>query len=199
VLNAEAEGFVDEFTDSAETLERKLGRKLTNQENDALWDSFPNEVEGDIDVEGAFERLYGEKESFEGRDPLSLDTPEGRASYMGERLKDLEAEGEQPPQAVKPSPSMRPTSSAPSTCRPGSQGPRWPGAGRARQRTDAGGGARSAADASGVALPHPSDDERCAQPALGWPGPRRHGDVRRERPGACRRRGRGRRRRARWR
>jgi hypothetical protein len=52
VLNAEAEGFVDEFTDSAETLERKLGRKLTNQENDALWDSFPNEVEGDIDVEG---------------------------------------------------------------------------------------------------------------------------------------------------
>jgi hypothetical protein len=49
----------------------------------------------------------------------------------------------------------------------------------------------AACDARAAALLRPSDGERCARPALGWPRPRRLGGVRRGRPGACRRRGKG--------
>jgi hypothetical protein len=57
--------------------------------------------------------------------------------------------------------------------------------------------ARAGTDARAVAPPGLSDDVRCAPPAPGWPEPRRLGGVRRERSGACRRRGRGPRRHAR--
>jgi hypothetical protein len=57
--------------------------------------------------------------------------------------------------------------------------------------------ATAGCDARAAALPRPSDGGRCAPPALGWPRPHPLGGVRRERPGACRRRGKGARRRAR--
>jgi hypothetical protein len=49
----------------------------------------------------------------------------------------------------------------------------------------------AACDARAATLLRPSDGERCARPALGWPRPRRLGGVRRGRPGACRRRNKG--------
>jgi hypothetical protein len=60
----------------------------------------------------------------------------------------------------------------------------------APSREGAGRGATVGADARAATFPRRSDGECCAPPGLGWPRPRRPGGVRRERPGAGRRRGR---------
>jgi hypothetical protein len=57
------------------------------------------------------------------------------------------------------------------------------------RRSASGRAATVACVARAAALPRPSDDERSAPPALGWPRPRRPGGVRSARPGACRRSG----------
>jgi hypothetical protein len=59
-----------------------------------------------------------------------------------------------------------------------------------RQERGAERGATVGADAHAAMLPRRSDGERCAPPRLGWPRACRSGGVRRERPGAGRRRGR---------
>jgi hypothetical protein len=73
---------------------------------DAIGNLALEQMDGDVGA--AFEAFMRKAQGCStrrpsrGRDPLSLDIPEGR--YMGERLKDLEAEREQRPRAVKPLP-----------------------------------------------------------------------------------------------